>query len=165
MSDRTGLYFWSEGERLVLFLSGRITANEAYSLYSHVEPWLGEHPGGTVIADLSATDYIDSTMIGTLIRMHKELRRRGGVFALCNLSSRVEDIIRKTKLLGFFRVISDDALRDLEKRAFELVPRRTSESIDSSFVLDMHNDICSAVPELKPQFERLMSVLTDGQSR
>ncbi|TVR66398.1 MAG: anti-sigma factor antagonist [Spirochaetaceae bacterium] len=163
MGNETGLYYWKDGERLVLFLSGRITANEAYTLYHHVEPWLAEHPTGTVIADMNATRYLDSTAIGTLVRLHKQRRRQGGSFALCNLSVEVESIIRKTKLLRYFRVVLDEELRDLEHDAFRQIPRRDDGSLDSCFVLDAHNDICEVVPELKPQFEKLMTILAADQ--
>lgn len=163
MDGDTGLYFWNDGDRLVLFLTGRVTANEAYALYQHVEPWLEDHPTGTVIADFEGTHYIDSTTIGTLIRLHKRQKRRGGAFILCNLSRQVEEIIRKTKLLRYFRVVQDEALRSLEHDAFERMPRRAEESVDSCFVLDAHNDICRVVPELRPRFEKLMSMLAAEQ--
>ncbi len=163
MKHDTGMYYWNDGERLVLFLTGRITANEAYLLYQHVAPWLEDHPSGMVIADMDATNYIDSTTIGTLIRLHKDRRRRGGAFVLCNLSDAVEDIIRKTKLIRYFTVITDEALRNLEHTAYEQMPRRSDQTLDSSFVLDAHNDICNVVPELRPQFESLMEVLAEDQ--
>ena len=164
MANDTGLYYWSDGEQLLLFLSGRITANEAYALYQHVEPWQEEHPAGTIIADLDAAYYIDSTTIGTLIRLHKEQKRQGGRLVLCNLSDEVEDIIRKTKLLRYFMIIVDERLRSLEQDAFKQMEER-HESLDSGFVLDAHNDICRVVPELRPRFESLLAVLAADQSR
>lgn len=164
MGYDAGLFYWNDGDRLVLFLSGRITANEAYALYQHVQPWVDDHLQGTIIVDMDATDYIDSTTIGTLVRLHKEHRRRGGVFALCNLSEPVEEVIRKTKLKRYFQIIEDPALRELEHDAFDQMPRRAADGLDSCFVLDAHNDICEVVPELRPQFEKLMSVLARNAS-
>ncbi len=165
MHDRAGLYFWDNGSQLVLFLSGRVTANEAYQFFAHLQPWMAAHPTGSLILDLDGTSYIDSTVIGTLIRLQKSQRRNGGSFALCNLSEAVEEIIRKTKLLKYFAIISDDALRDLEHVVFERLPERDREPLESRFVLDAHNDICEAVPELRPQFEQLISMLQGTQSR
>ncbi|POQ98285.1 hypothetical protein AU468_13795 [Alkalispirochaeta sphaeroplastigenens] len=159
MHDETGLYYWHDGNRLVLFLTGRVRANEAFSLYQHIEPWLAEHPGSVLVADMDGTSYIDSTTIGTLIRLHKEMKRGGGAFILCNLSPPVEDIIRKTKLLGYFQVLQDEELRNLEHELFDQMPRRATTDVDSCFVLAAHNDLCQVVPEMRPRFERLMAIL------
>ncbi|SIQ06643.1 anti-anti-sigma factor [Alkalispirochaeta americana] len=159
MHDETGLYYWHDENRLVLFLTGRVTANEAFSLYQHIEPWLAEHPGSVLVADMDGTSYIDSTTIGTLIRLHKEMKREGGSFSLCNLSPPVEEIIRKTKLLNYFQVLQDEELRSLEHELFDRMPRRSATDVDSCFVLEAHNDLCQVVPELLPRFERLMAIL------
>ena len=82
MPSDAGMYFWRAGDELVLFVTGRVTATEAYSMYRHVEGWLEEHPHGSVFVDLDQTNYIDSTTIGTLIRLHKQQRAAGGGFCL-----------------------------------------------------------------------------------
>jgi hypothetical protein len=51
MSSDAGLYFWRSDDDLFLFVSGRVTATEAYSLYRHVEGWVSEHPRGSIYVD------------------------------------------------------------------------------------------------------------------
>tara|TARA_B100000614_G_C14555545_1_gene495399 strand:- start:1358 stop:1843 length:486 start_codon:yes stop_codon:yes gene_type:complete len=157
------MYFWRAGDELVLFVTGRVTATEAYSMYRHVEGWLEEHPHGSVFVDLDQTNYIDSTTIGTLIRLHKQQRAAGGGFCLCNLSPAVADIIEKTKLTRYFRIIENDALHSIEHDYLERMPRHDGRDVESSFVLDAHNDICRVRPELAPKFEGLMKVLREQQ--
>mgnify|MGYP006273873347 CR=1 FL=1 len=159
MSSDTGMYFWRSGEQLFLFVAGRVTATEAYAMYRHVEGWVSDHPQSSIFVDLDHTDYIDSTTIGTLIRLHKQQRAAGGEFYLCNLSASVADIIAKTKLTGYFDILENDALHSIEQESLQRMPKHDGHDVDSSFVLDAHNDICRVRPELTPKFEGLISVL------
>lgn len=156
----TGVYFWQQDDRLLLFVTGRVTASEAYALYRHVDEWLKDHPDSTVFVDLGRTQYIDSTTIVTLIRLHKRLSDGHPGLVLCNLSEQVQEIIDQTKLTRFFSIISDEGMREIEGEALDNLPIRKKGDIDSSFVLDAHNNICEIVPELKPEFETLMKVLS-----
>lgn len=159
MPSDAGMYFWRAGDELILFVTGRVTATEAYAMYQHVEDWLREHPHGSVFVDLDQTNYIDSTTIGTLIRLHKQQHSAGGLFCLCNLSGPVAEIIEKTKLSRYFDIIENDTLHSIEHEYLEQLPRSRGKDVDSAFVLDAHNDICQVRPELTPKFESLISVL------
>lgn len=162
MSSDTGIYFWDSDNGLVIIVTGRITAAEAYSLHSHVESWIEKHNGCSVFVDLDHTEYVDSTTIGTLIRLHKKQKLLNGRLVLCNLSEPVRKILEQSKLLRYFRIISEEKLRHLEQDAFRRLPMRSKEDMDRSFVLDAHNNICEIVPELRGEFDMLIRVLTDG---
>ncbi|MEX2444421.1 MAG: STAS domain-containing protein [Alkalispirochaeta sp.] len=159
MASDAGMYFWCNDEELFLFITGRVTAAEAYSMYRHVEEWTHEHPQSSVFVDLDNTTYIDSTTIGTLIRLHKQQRADGGTLALCNLSEAVANVIDKTKLTNYFDIIEDEDLHQIEQDYLKQMPRHRGRDVDSSFVLDAHNDICRVRPELKPKFDGLISAL------
>ncbi len=161
MGSDAGVYFWDGTNELVLIVCGRITASEAYSLYHHVAAWLDKHPGSSVFVDLDHTNYVDSTTIGTFIKLHKKQRSAGQHMYLCNLSDPVAHIINQTKLTRYFSIIEDERLRSLENDAFKSVPYRPKEDMDSSFVLDAHNNICEIVPELRQKFATLLEVLAD----
>lgn len=159
MPDDTGLYFWRGDDELVLFVGGRVTATEAYTLYHHLESWLTDHPEGTVYLDLDGTRYIDSTTIGTFIRLHKQRLERGGALYLCNLSHQVAEVIRQTKLTRYFRIIENASLREFDQSVLRALPTHADTSLDASFVLDAHNDICAVRPELESTFSGLLTVL------
>lgn len=166
MASDAGMYFWCNDGELFLFITGRVTATEAYSMYRHVEEWTDKHPQSSVFVDLDNTTYIDSTTIGTLIRLHKQQRSDGGLLALCNLSEAVATVIEKTKLTDYFTIIENEDLHTIEKDYLEQMPRHQGRDVDSSFVLDAHNDICQVRPELKPTFEGLITALKQhGSSR
>ncbi len=164
MPSDAGLYFWSNNGELFLFISGRITATEAYSMYRHVEEWTQQHPRSSVFIDLDNTTYVDSTTIGTLIRLHKQQRADGGALCLCNPSPAVANVIDKTKLTNYFTIIENDTLHAIEKNYLETMPRHRGGDVDSSFVLDAHNDICQVRPELTSEFQGLISVLKQHDS-
>jgi len=128
-------------------------------MYRQVEEWTNDHPQSSVFIDLDNASYVDSTTIGTLIRLHKQQRAEGGALCLCNLSPAVANVIDKTKLTSYFTIIEDDTLREIEKNYLETMPRHQGSDVDSSFVLDAHNDICEVRPELKAEFEGLISAL------
>lgn len=159
MSSDAGIFFWRSDEQLVLFVSGRVTATEAYALYHHLAQWLSAHQHARVFIDLDHTTYIDSTTIGTFIRLHKERLAAGGQLVLCNLSPVVRDIVTKTKLAGYFNIIEDDTLHAIEENYLEQMSHAAGADLDSSFVLDAHNDLCQVRPELTEKFEGLMRVL------
>ncbi|MFW5694667.1 MAG: STAS domain-containing protein [Alkalispirochaeta sp.] len=159
MPSDAGMYFWCNDDELFLFIRGRVTATEAYSMYRHVEEWTRVHQESSVFVDLDNATYIDSTTIGTLIRLHKQQRAHGGSLVICNPSDAVANVIEKTKLSNYFTIIEDEELHAVEKDYLETMPRHHGTDVDSSFVLDAHNDICRVRPELTPKFQGLISEL------
>lgn len=51
-----------------------------------------------ILIDLSDVPYMDSTEIGRLIRCHLSVRQAGGRVRLCNLSPRVTDLMKISRL-------------------------------------------------------------------
>ncbi len=56
----------------------------------------------SLIVDLCNVEYMTSSMIGKLIRVHRQLHRDGGKLAICNLNATVDDILRTSHLLSYF---------------------------------------------------------------
>ena len=51
-----------------------------------------------IVVDLKQVPYMDSSDIGRLIRAHLSVRQAGGRVRLCNLSGRVLDVLKMTRL-------------------------------------------------------------------
>jgi anti-sigma B factor antagonist len=51
-----------------------------------------------IVVDLRHVPYVDSRDIGRLIRSHLSVRQAGGRVRLCNLSEKVMDVLRLTRL-------------------------------------------------------------------
>lgn len=159
MAAETGVLFWRDDDHLFLIVRGRITAAEAYAVYQEVHPWLHDHPQGTLFIDLDQTDYVDSTTIGTLVRLKKECGAGGGELVLTNPSDAVDEILSKMKLRRYFHVATNGAVREAERNAVARAIQAAPTTVSARFVLDAHNDICTASPEMRETFAALLSVL------
>jgi anti-anti-sigma factor len=60
--------------------------------------------GGTLIFDLGSVEYLTSTMLGGLLKVHKQLQLAGSQFILQNVRPRIYDIFQITRLTGILSV-------------------------------------------------------------
>lgn len=60
-----------------------------------------------IVLDLAQVTYVDSTGIGTLIRIHSLAKSHGGVIKLVNLTKRIYDVLQITRLSLIFEIYSD----------------------------------------------------------
>jgi anti-sigma B factor antagonist len=59
---------------------------------------LVSHGNPDILIDLKACAYLDSAEIGRLIRCHLSVRKAGGRVRLCNLSPRILNLMKMTRL-------------------------------------------------------------------
>jgi anti-sigma B factor antagonist len=62
-----------------------------------------------VLVNLAATSYMDSSGIGELVSGFTTLASQGGVLKLLKVTTRVQDLLRVTKLYSVFEVYDDEA--------------------------------------------------------
>lgn len=55
-----------------------------------------------LILDLSNVEYMTSSMVGKMIKAHRQLHRDNGKLVLCNLNPTVHDILNTSHLLNYF---------------------------------------------------------------
>jgi anti-sigma B factor antagonist len=65
-----------------------------------------EQGRATVVVDLSATEYVDSAGLGTLVLLNKEARAAGGCLVLARLSDHVRDLLRLVRLDEVFTIVA-----------------------------------------------------------
>lgn len=151
--------FLRHEDDLVLFLSGSVTANDSYAMYNRLEESLTTGKVATLYLDFYNATYIDSTTVGTLIKL-KRLQERGGRrLILANLSEPVREILEKMKLISYFDVAASDPIRDMERRLLGEISEDEEKKVTSQFILDAHHDIVALVPELREEFETLFRAL------
>ncbi len=83
-----------------LVCRGRITTETSGLFKSEVKKLVPEHK--VIIADLSAVDYVDSSGLGTILAAYVSAKTGGSALKLINLSQRVSDLLRITKLASVF---------------------------------------------------------------
>ncbi|MBO9346641.1 STAS domain-containing protein [Chloroflexus sp. MS-CIW-1] len=94
------------GNVAVLAIEGRFDANTAPT----VQQWLEQAtamPGARVLVDLSATTFVDSTALATLVSAMKRCQQGQGAFALCGLRRPVLMIFELTRLDKAFNIFVD----------------------------------------------------------
>jgi len=82
-----------------------------------------------VVLQLAETDYIDSSGMGTLVRLFGALRSSGGDVKLCQVSSSVLRVLQATNLLSLFLTYASEG-EAIE--AFSKTPRTPSEVLGAS---------------------------------
>ena len=157
MSSEPKVFYASDTRDMFLILIGRITAVQSYSLLEHLKP--ETQKVHDIWADLSRTEYVDSTTVGALIMLHKEMRSKNGALFLCNVSPEVIKILRSMHLDKYLRIIENPSVEELDELAMKRVDVLNGQVVPGTFVLDAHHDLCTLVPELHDRFKTLFAVL------
>jgi anti-sigma B factor antagonist len=68
-----------------------------------------------IVLNLGEVQYIDSSGVGELVKVHTTLRNQGGQLRLVNLNKRVNDLLQITRLSAVFDIERDEvnAIRSL----------------------------------------------------
>lgn len=99
-----------ENGHLLLTPEEEITMVNAGALRAKAEAALAEYSPCPVYIDLSATSFIDSTGIGSLLALNRQSKDLGFSFALLNPSTRVRKILNLVQLTNHFTIL--DAIPD-----------------------------------------------------
>jgi len=85
----------------VLHLKGRLDLNSSSKLKEQIKNYLKE---GTIrlILDMNDVDFINSSGLGTLVSILKDVRMVKGRMVLCNLAQYVQEIFEITQLSHIF---------------------------------------------------------------
>ncbi len=77
--------------------------------------WLSKKENPNVIMNLEECDFIDSTGLGNLIRIYEQLRRKNGVFKMCNINEKIKVLLEMTTMDNLIKCYDslDDALKSL----------------------------------------------------
>ncbi|MBV8052564.1 MAG: anti-sigma factor antagonist [Acidobacteriaceae bacterium] len=89
------------GKVAVIRCNGRITAgNEAESLRVHVNSMFAKHKD--FLLHLGDVGFIDSSGLGTVVRLLSATRRLHGDLKLCNVPPNIEKVLKMTNLSALF---------------------------------------------------------------
>lgn len=101
------------GRTVVFEVNGQLIVGNRQALKRMVQAALKDGARRFVI-DFSRTGYIDSSGLGVLISLSKEVRAVGGDLRLASLSEDLQTLFELTRLDTFFRISDDldEALRE-----------------------------------------------------
>jgi anti-sigma B factor antagonist len=93
----------------ILDVSGRITVGEGNVMLREIVRELVEKGGKRILLNLYEVEYVDSSGLGELVRIHTTLRKAGGQMKLVNLSKRVQDLLQMTSMNAVFDIQKNEA--------------------------------------------------------
>jgi anti-sigma B factor antagonist len=92
----------------LLDVSGRLTSFEVGALRDSISRLL-KQGHKDIVLNLSGLQYLDSSGIGELARLYVTVVKQGGQMKVIGLSSKVEEILKITKLYQVFPEFPDEA--------------------------------------------------------
>lgn len=90
-------------KRRVYLLDGELDVQQAKELRSRLTDEL-EEGDWLYILDLTRVNYLDSSGLGMLVYLKKEIMKRGGKLSLTGLQESVANVFRLTRLDEFFEL-------------------------------------------------------------
>lgn len=96
-----------EDKYTILKLKGSLDIYTSLDLKSSMEnvPIGSEHD---LIFDMSKVDYVDSSGIGTLIKIANQVSDSGGNFFITGIKPMIEKIFKVAGLMNYFQILSDE---------------------------------------------------------
>lgn len=135
------------GEVVVVQCSGRIVAgNDAEVLRAHISEMMRDHKD--FVLHLGEVAFIDSSGLGTIVRLLTSARRSRGDVKLCNLPRTIESLLNMTNLNRLFD------MHDSEESAIRAFYSATVAGNDmrpsgaSVLCVDRSNDVLAYLREL-----------------
>ena len=96
-----------EGDVTILSLDGRLDLTSASSLKEASKDIL-ENESKKMVLNLDGVDFINSSGLGALVSILKEVRSSQGSMRLSNLAPYVKEIFDITQLTNIFDIFSDE---------------------------------------------------------
>jgi anti-sigma B factor antagonist len=94
---------------IVLDVVGRITITEGSAVLHETVQQLQEGGNKRILLNLASVNYLDTSGIGELVRIHTSLRKQGGQLKLVNLHKPFMEILQMTCLHRVFDIQTDEA--------------------------------------------------------
>ena len=93
----------------IVRITGRVTLTEGTPEFDDVLQRLVQQGHVRIVLDLADVPYIDSTALGSLLRTHATVSRRGGAMKLLNVKGHVRELLELTRLLAVFEAFDSEA--------------------------------------------------------
>lgn len=96
----------ANAEVVTIRLGGELVASSCGAVRDTVLDAIGRKPR-SVVVDMANVPFIDTSGLGVLVGLRATLRSRKVEFSLANLTERVQNIFRMTKLNAVFGIADD----------------------------------------------------------
>jgi anti-sigma B factor antagonist len=97
-----------EGDAAVVKCHGRLVAGTTEEFYGEVKQLLPQTK--SVVVDLAELTYVDSSGLGTLVRLHASARKVDCEFKLLHLGKQLRNVLKLANLLSVFAQAEDHGI-------------------------------------------------------
>ena len=94
-----------KGAVAIVKCHGRLVSSECHALHVEVIRLMPDHK--RIVLDLTDLVQMDSTGLGTLVRLYASSKSRGCELVLLNLGPRVRQLLGMTNLLSVFAIVGE----------------------------------------------------------
>ena len=92
------------GEIWVVEIEGPIKSGVEFDLADQLETCMHQSEVPKIIVDMKNVPFINSAALGIFLNIYKEVEKKNGRFALCSVSSDVDNLLEITKLGSILEV-------------------------------------------------------------
>ena len=96
------------GDVTVIDISGRITLGEGNVVLREIVRELADKGQKRIVLNMAEVQYMDSSGVGELVKVHTTLRNQSGQLKLANLNQRTHDLLHLTRLSTVFDIHKDE---------------------------------------------------------
>jgi anti-sigma B factor antagonist len=97
-----------DGDTAIVKCHGRLVVGTTRELYQEVKDLLPQTK--VVVVDLAELTYVDSSGLGTLVRLLASARKQGCEFKLLHLGKQLRNLLKLTNLLSVFSQVEDHGI-------------------------------------------------------
>jgi len=97
------------GDVTIIDIDGRITVEEGADIFRERIQQIVRQGRVRLVLNLQAVSYIDSTVLGEIVRAYTSATLKGGTVKLLNVPARIHTQLLTTRLLSVFHVFEAEA--------------------------------------------------------
>ena len=105
----------TENNICILSIEGNIALDGVSDVKSYIKPFLDDQAVQGVVINFEKVNFIDSSGIGLIVSVFKNLQQRGAKLTLCQLSHKNQEIFNMTRLDKILKICEseEDAIADI----------------------------------------------------
>jgi len=93
---------------IIVEVAGRVESGASCLQLRELTNRLAADGGRYLVLDMAGITYMDSTGLGLLLSIYATIRNQGGDLKLLNVSPRVQELLKITRLLHVFEIFDDE---------------------------------------------------------
>ena len=134
------------GQVTIIRCSGRIVAGDTETLRKHVSELLRDR--SDILLNLSEIVFIDSSGLGTLVRLLTSTRTARGDLKLCQVPGDIHKVLKMTNLISLFDTYESEEEAVLAFYRRQAAPARTAQTGLTVLCIDQSADVLAYLREL-----------------